>query len=183
MQEVSILLFKDFVKSFLFSLYYKLPNYPSYPKAYKYFDSYRNFIHKRFLKELGEKTFLRDNVRFTHNRNISIGDNGIVGPNTILNAVEKITIGHDFLGGPELIIYTAEHGLENGETPFSQQSNTSAPVTIGNNVYVGARVIILKGVTVGDNVVIGSGSVVTRNLESNAIYAGNPAKLIKKLSQ
>ena len=176
-------LLKDLLKSFIFFIYYKLPNYPNYPMIYKYFEFYRKLVHKYFFKSIGENTFLRNNVRFSHNKNISIGSNCIIGPNSILNAADNITIGDNFLGGPELIIYTAEHGIENNGIPFIEQPNKYAPVSIGNNVYIGARVIILKGVTIGDNVVVGSGSVVTSDLESNAIYAGNPARLVRKLNK
>ena len=57
------------------------------------------------------------------------------------------------------------------------------PITIGNNVYIGTGSIILPGVTVGDNVIIGAGSIVTKDLESNAVYAGIPAKRIKSLDE
>lgn len=55
------------------------------------------------------------------------------------------------------------------------------PITVGNNVYIGVNVIVLPGVVIGDNVIIGAGAVVTKNLESNGVYAGNPAKLIKSI--
>jgi len=182
MQEECILLFKDLLKSFIFFIYYKLPNYPSYPKIYKYFDFYRMLVHQHFFEFLGKNSILRENVRFSHNKNIHIGSNCIIGPNSILNAADTITIGNDFLGGPELIIYTAEHGMENKGIPFYKQANKYAPVIIGNNVYIGVRVTILKGSCIGDNVIVGAGSVITGKLESNAIYVGSPAKLIKKLN-
>jgi len=56
------------------------------------------------------------------------------------------------------------------------------PICIGNNVFIGSQCIIMPGVNIGDNVVIGAGSVVTKNLESNGVYAGVPAKFIKSLS-
>lgn len=182
MQEEFTLLFKNLLKSFIFYIYYKLPNYPSYPKIYKYFDLYRRLVHKRFFKSFGERSILRDNVQFNHSENITIGSNSIIGPNSILNASDTIDIGNDFLGGPELIIYTSEHGIENDGLPFHKQPNKHAPVSIGDNVYIGVRVTILKGIIIGNNIVVGAGSIVTCNLESNAIYAGNPAKLIKKLN-
>lgn len=56
------------------------------------------------------------------------------------------------------------------------------PICIGNNVFIGSQCIIMPGVNVGDNVVIGAGSVVTKNLKSNGVYAGVPAKFIKSFS-
>ena len=58
-----------------------------------------------------------------------------------------------------------------------------APVTIGNNVFIGINTIILKGVTIGDNVIIGAGSVVTRDIPTNEVWGGNPAKKIMTLDE
>ena len=58
-----------------------------------------------------------------------------------------------------------------------------AKVCIGNNVFVGAGSTILPGVSIGQNVIIGAGSVVTKNIENNSVYAGNPAKRIATLEQ
>ena len=56
-----------------------------------------------------------------------------------------------------------------------------APVVIEDNVFIGARCIILKGVTIGENSVVGAGSVVTKSIPANEIWAGNPAKFIRKI--
>ncbi|WP_304522377.1 DapH/DapD/GlmU-related protein [Bacteroides sp. GM023] len=69
--------------------------------------------------------------------------------------------------------------LPNGGEEYTKK----APVTIGKNVFIGARSIVMKGVTIGDGVVIGAGSVVTKNVPANAIVAGNPAKVIKFIEQ
>ncbi len=58
----------------------------------------------------------------------------------------------------------------------------SAPTNIGDNVWVGEKSTILKGVQVGNNTIIAANSVVNNNLESNGVYAGSPAKLIKKIN-
>ena len=58
-----------------------------------------------------------------------------------------------------------------------------APVRISDGVFIGARVIILKGVTIGENAVIGAGSVVTKDVHANEVWAGNPAKCIKSLTK
>lgn len=64
----------------------------------------------------------------------------------------------------------------NGDTDIK-----SRPVNIGKNVFVGGHVIILKGVTIGDGAIIGAGSVVTKDVPTNEIWAGNPATFVKKV--
>ena len=59
-------------------------------------------------------------------------------------------------------------------------NRVTAPITIGNSVWIGAGATILKGVTIGDNAIIGAGAVVTKDVKANTIVAGNPAKTIKE---
>lgn len=56
-----------------------------------------------------------------------------------------------------------------------------APITIGDDCWLGGSVIVLPGVTIGDNVIVGAGSIVTKDLPSNTVVAGNPARVIRKL--
>jgi len=92
---------------------------------------------------------------------IEIGDNTMIAPNTIIIDFD----GHD-LWPPNLRWET---------------KGNKAPINIGKNVWIGMNCMILKGVTVGDGTVIATGSVVTSDCESNSLYAGNPAKKIKKI--
>ena len=79
------------------------------------------------------------------------------------------------------MFFTANHGIGDLSVPmWRQKSSAPKPIVIGNDVWIGARVIILGGVHVGDGSVIGAGSVVTRDVEPYSIVAGNPAKLIRK---
>ena len=64
-----------------------------------------------------------------------------------------------------------------------EQADYFGPISIGNNVFIGNNVIILPGVTVGDNVVIGAGAVVTKNIPSNSVCAGVPARVIKTIDE
>ena len=87
------------------------------------------------------------------------------------------------LGGGTSVYTTDFHSLD----PTIRASNEDmkhrkfAPVVIGDNVFVGAKCIILKGVTIGENSIIGAGSVVTKSIPANEIWAGNPAKFIRKI--
>ena len=82
---------------------------------------------------------------------------------------------------PNAHFVDSDHGTS-PENSFNKQENLTSPIIIGNNVWIGSRVVILKGVNIGDNTVVSAGSVVTKSFPSNVIIAGAPAKIIKLLS-
>jgi len=144
---------------------------------------YRSFLLGKLGVGVSEKVNVQHCVKLNHNLNhLSIGSNSGIGAGSTLHLQGQIAIGDDVMIGQELIIHTSNHGMENNGIAMWQQSSEIKGVTIGDNVWIGSRVTILPGVNVGDGVVIGAGSIVTKNLENNGIYAGNPAKLIKKRS-
>lgn len=107
--------------------------------------------------------------------NISVGDGVFFNFNCIVLDVAKVTIGNHTLLGPSVQILTADHPRDPQERRSAQEC--ARPITIGENVWIGAGALILPGVTIGDNAIIGSGSVVTRDIPANAIAAGNPARV------
>ena len=114
-----------------------------------------------------------------------IGNNvGISG--TTINATTSISIGdYTIIGSGCLITDTDSHPIIAG---YRQRNDylkytKSKPIKIGNNVFIGARSIIMKGVTIGDGAVVGAGSVVTKDVPANTIVAGNPAKIIRKIEE
>ena len=113
---------------------------------------------------------------------VNIGsDVGLSG--TTICADKKITIGHDCLVGADVMICDTDfHPVNPIGRRYGSEGVNSAEILIGNNVFIGARVIILKGVSVGDNTIIGAGSVVASSIPSNCIAAGNPCRVIRLLS-
>ena len=113
---------------------------------------------------------------------ILIGDNvGISG--ATINATKSVRIGNNVLVGSGcLITDTDSHPIDWQDRINNLNEKTiSSPVVIEDNVFIGARSIILKGVTIGKNSVIGAGSVVVKSIPENCIAGGNPAKVIKHL--
>lgn len=92
----------------------------------------------------------------------------------------KIKIGDNALLAPNVGIYTAGHCID-PELRLNKQEYT-APVIIGNNVWIGANASILPGVTIGNNVVIGAGSVVTKDVPDNCVAIGNPCRVIRQVN-
>lgn len=94
----------------------------------------------------------------------------------------SVTIGDDTMIGAGTVITDSDwHNLETNVNTRHHADGKAAPVTIGRNVFIGTRCLILKGVTIGDNAVIGAGSVVTKNIPENAIAAGNPCRVLSSL--
>ena len=103
---------------------------------------------------------------------------GYINSGTQIRCMEKVTIGTQCAIGRNVMIMDFDaHKIyyESGK-----ENLITAPVTIGNHVWIGAGVTILKGVTIGDGAVIGAGSVVTRDVEPYTIVAGNPAQVVKR---
>lgn len=115
---------------------------------------------------------------------LRIGDNvGISG--TTISVSEAVTIGNNVLiGSGCLITDTDGHPLdiEKRHVPNYYDYVVNSPVIIGDDVFIGARSIILKGVNIGQGAVVGAGSVVTKDVPPHTIVAGNPAKVVKELN-
>ncbi|WDQ99680.1 acyltransferase [Devosia sp. J2-20] len=112
-----------------------------------------------------------------------IGDDvGLSG--AVICAALDVVIGNGCLIGADVMIFDNDfHPVDHPQRRYSIQVDTSqfAPVNIEGNVFIGTKSIICKGVTIGQNSVIGAGSVVTRSVPANSVYAGSPAKFIRKL--
>ncbi len=106
---------------------------------------------------LGDNVFLNQGVRIACSREISIGDNALIGDETVI-------LDNDF------------HGVANSPAQ-------AAPVRIESDVWLGTRVIVLRGVTIGRGSVVGAGAVVTRSIPPYTFAAGVPAQVIKSLPQ
>ena len=98
---------------------------------------------------------------------------------TILDAHQQIEIGRNCMIGPHCFITDGDHGMKAG-MPIDQQPMQIAPVIIEDEVWLGAGVIVLKGVRIGRGAVVGAGSVVTSNVEPQAIAVGTPARVVGK---
>jgi acetyltransferase-like isoleucine patch superfamily enzyme len=109
---------------------------------------------------------------------IYIGANTYINRNTFLDASLSITVGKECAIGPGCYITDHDHGVDEKLPPLAQPL-ISQPTKIGDRVWLGANVTVLKGVTIGNDAVIGAGSVVTKDIPEGAIAVGVPAKVIR----
>ena len=112
--------------------------------------------------------------------NIVLGTKVFFNFNCVVLDVAPVTIGSNVLFGPSVQIYTAIHPISAAERRKWLES--AKPITIGSDVWVGGGAILCPGVSIGDRSVIGAGSVVTRDIPSDVIAAGNPARIIRALA-
>ena len=116
-------------------------------------------------------------IKCTDKAEITIGDNCFFNHNCSLTAAENIVIGNQCMFANNFVVVDHDHDRKDGKI---LKELVSAPVKIGNNVWCGANVTILKGVTIGDGAVIAAGSVVNRDVAAYSVVAGVPARKISK---
>lgn len=121
----------------------------------------------------------KNDYNYSYPNNISLGDNVHIGPGVFIDAAGIVMIGDGTIIAPDVKIYSRTHNFHHDlkAVPFDNVFIT-APVCIGKYVWIGTSVIILPGVNVGDGAVVGAGSVVTKDVPSCAVIAGNPAKIV-----
>ncbi len=136
------------------------------------------FVVKRIFRKCGQGVNIRPRVYFGSGANVSIGNHSMMGQDSIIGSTAEVAIGNDVMMGPEVLVYTSNHGMAAG-TPMRLQPLESAAVRIGDDVWIGARCIILPGVNIGDGAVLAAGAVVTGDVPANAVVGGVPAKLLK----
>lgn len=138
----------------------------------------REEILRELFGSVGENVYIEPDFKCDYGYNIHVGKNFYANFNCIFLDICKIKIGDNAMFAPNVQIYTAYHPID-AKTRISGLEY-GAPITIGDNVWIGGGAIITPGVTIGDNVVIGAGSVVTKDIPSNTVAVGNPCKVIKE---
>lgn len=166
-----------------------------------FFKIYYMFLAPVYFSKLGTSFYCLGFIRFKHLfADISIGKKAYFGPrmtldvapgaklkigdncaftgDSVISAAELVEIGDDCIFSEFVSIRDANHGMKT-DAPMFCQKMSSAPIKIGNNVWLGRGAVILKGVKIGSGAVIGANAVVNRDIPDNAIAAGVPARVIK----
>ncbi len=159
-----------------------------------------NLLHSHKIKAAGRNYFEKGSLHITNQGRLSLGKfNGlsrgydievsgklILGNHNFFNrnvkivCLDKIEIGNDCIIADSVHIYDHDHRFEDVTRPIRDQGYVTSPIKIGNNVWIGAKATLLKGVSIGDGVIVAAGSVVRSNLPSNTVCGGVPAKVLKQ---
>ncbi len=139
---------------------------------------FRSFIGGKCLDKVGRNVNIENGANFGTGVGIVLGDNSGLGIKSKVRG--PLEIGRDVMMGPDVIIFTSNHETTRTDIPMRGQGGTQPrKVTIEDDVWIGARVIILPGVTIGRGSIIAAGAVVTKDVPSFSIVGGVPAKVIK----
>ena len=139
-----------------------------------YFNEYKKF------KRCGSNVRLSRGGILIRPKEVELGSNIYIGPRFYISAWE-LTVGNNVMIGPNLILESDNHIYDKvGQTMFDNRSSRNIKkITIKDDVWIGANVVILPGVTIGEGTVIGAGSVVTKDMPDYSICVGNPCRKIK----
>jgi len=142
----------------------------------------RGCLLGKIMKSAGVNTQINSGSIIFNPKNMVIGDNFFMNSHCLVNATAGLICGNNVLIGPGVKIWTINHEFNNIEIPINQQGWSKDCIIIGNDVWLGANVIVLPGVTIPDGVVIGALSLITKKtiFEPYCLYAGNPIRKIRK---
>ncbi len=137
-------------------------------------------LMKKLFKSVGKNVWIEPDFHCEFGKNITIEDNVYINFGCIILDCAEVRIGANTLIGPNAGIYPVNHAIDANER--INGGCISSPISIGKNCWFGGDVKVLTGVTIGDNTIIGAGSIVTKDIPSNVIAAGNPCKVIRPIT-
>ena len=122
---------------------------------------------------IGRMTNIDPSVYIGFPGNFKMGANGALNKGVFISSMTSVEIGDNTHVGPYSAIFDSDHKM-----PIKEGGNVQLPISVGNGVWIGSHVVILKGVEIGDNCTIGAGSIVNKSIPANSIAVGVPAKVI-----
>ncbi len=140
----------------------------------------RREIMRRLFKSVGRNVWIEPDFRCEFGKNISIGDDVYINFGCIILDCGQVRIGNNTLIGPNVGLFSGNHSIDPEERAAG--GLIPKPISIGNRVWLCGNVTVVPGVTIGDDSVIGAGSVVTHDIPSGVIAAGNPCRVLRKIT-
>ncbi len=141
----------------------------------------RNEIMRELFKSVGKNVWIEPDFRCEFGKNITIGDNVYINFGCVILDCGQVTIGSDTLIGPNVGLFSGNHTTDAEERAAG--GLIPKPITIGRRVWLCGNVNVVPGVTIGDDTVIGAGSVVTHDIPSGVVAAGNPCRVLRKITE
>lgn len=138
-------------------------------------------LEKELFGQTGEEIYVNPPLHVDYGMNTKIGERFYANMDCIFLDVAPITIGDDVMFGPRVSLITATHPIDAGVRIRGLE--LGKPIKIEDRVWLGAGVIVNPGVTIGQNTIVGSGSVVTKDLPANVIAVGNPARILREITE
>jgi len=152
----------------------------------KIFYKIKSMFMKMKLSSCGKNVHFHGTCR-GHLNHVSVGNHSSIGPRNEFNTkIAFVKIGNHVITAPEVMFVTGGHRFNivgkyiDGIKDSMKEPNDDLDIIVEDDVWIGARVLVLKGVTIGRGSVVAAGAVVTKNVEPYSIVAGVPAKIIKK---
>lgn len=153
-----------------------LKNTPEDYRPYSFFfPRLRSICVSFYLRNVGESIRVKKGAEISPNS--EVGHNSELGTRCMIQS--NVKIGSNVIMGPDIKIYSRNHNYSDLKLPIQKQGKTQYKTVIGDDVWIGANVIILPGVKIGNHTIIGAGAVVTKNVQDYSIVGGNPGKVIK----
>ena len=167
-------------RKLLILMYYGFARHIPYQPlpGYRFGNWLRSWIAKHLFRKTGKNIVIKHGAYFADGRNIVMGNYSQLGIDCKVE--NDLVMGDYVLMAPEIVIYSSMHEYIDVNVPVMLQgAGEKKPVIIGNDVWIGLRVIIMPGIKIGNHVIIGAGAVVTHDIPNYAVVGGVPARIIR----
>ena len=139
----------------------------------------RTALLRELLGHVGDGVEVMAPLQVDYGAQISLGDKAFLNFGCVILDTCRVTIGAGTLVAPGVHFYAATHPTDPGARRSGLEMG--APITVGDNVWIGGRTVVLPGVTIGDDTTIGAGSVVTRDVPAGVVAVGSPCRVVRAL--
>lgn len=139
----------------------------------------RFYFASHLFGSIGKGCVIMKNTSINDMNQLYVGENSGIGINAKIDCQGGVHIGSRCLMGPDVMLFTSDHVWDSDKQTYFETGIKHAPITICDDVWLGARSIILKGVTVNKGATVAAGSIVTKDVPAYSVVGGNPAKFIK----
>lgn len=138
-------------------------------------------LMRRLFKSVGENVWIEPDFRCEFGKNITIGDDVYINFGCVVLDCGQVSIGSNTLIGPNIGLFSGNHATDAQER--AEGGLIPNPITIGSRVWLCGNVTVVPGVTIGNDTIIGAGSVVTHDIPSGVIAAGNPCRVLRTITE